>query len=486
MYARVSARGINSPPQIQMFDLAKKQEQTILPGAGGFSLSSDGKKMLVFQGGRLAILAPAPGSKPTPVPMDGMMTTISPREEWKQIFHDAWRIQRDFFYDPNMHGVDWDAVREQYAAMLEDCTTREDVAFVIGEMISEINVGHAYVRGAGDTEDEPRVNVGLLGCDFASKDGAIQIAKIYQGAVWDVDARGPLSQPGVDVSEGDYLLAVNGQKISGDSDPYAAFQGLAGKVTTLMVSDKPKLDDSARKIIVTPLGSEATLRYRAYIEANRKYVDEKTNGKVGYIYVPDTGVNGQNDLIRQFYGQTDKAALIIDERWNGGGQIPTRFIELLNRPVTNYWARRDGKDWKWPPDSHQGPKCMLINGLAGSGGDAFPAYFRQAGIGKLIGMRTWGGLVGISGNPTLIDGGAISAPTFAFYEKDGTWGIEGHGVDPDIEVVDDPAKMQNGNDPQLNTAIEHMLAEIKAHPYKAPARPAYPDRSGLGVTDADK
>jgi tricorn protease len=195
------------------------------------------------------------------------------------------------------------------------------------------------------------------------------------------------------------------------------------------------------------MASDRDLRYRAWIEHNRAYVAEKTAGRVGYIYVPNTGIDGQNDLFRQFYGQMDKAALIIDERWNGGGQIPTRFIELLNRPVTNYWARRDGMDWTWPPDSHQGPKCMLINGLAGSGGDAFPAYFRQAGLGKLIGTRTWGGLVGISGNPSLVDGGSVTAPTFAFYENDGTWGIEGHGVDPDIEILDDPARMTNGGDP---------------------------------------
>ena len=202
--------------------------------------------------------------------------------------------------------------------------------------------------------------------------------------------------------------------------------------------------------------------------------------------MPNTGRNGQNDLVRQFFGQLDKDALIVDERWNGGGQIPTRFIELLNRSNTNYWARRHGNDWPWPPDSHQGPKCMLINGLAGSGGDCFPYYFRQAGIGKLIGMRTWGGLVGISGNPGLIDGGGVTAPTFAFYENDGTWGIEGHGVDPDIEVIDDPALMIDGGDPQLDKAIEHMLAELRRNPHVAPKRPSYPDRSGMGVTDADK
>ena len=208
--------------------------------------------------------------------------------------------------------------------------------------------------------------------------------------------------------------------------------------------------------------------------ATANYVADKTDGRVGYIYVPDTGINGQNDLFRQFYGQIDRKALIIDERWNGGGQIPTRFIELLNRPATNYWAVRDGKDWEWPPDSHQGPKCMLINGLAGSGGDCFPYYFRERNIGKLIGMRTWGGLVGISGNPTLIDGGSITAPTFAFYELDGTWGVEGHGVDPDIEVIDDPALMADGADPQLDAAIKHLLGELERNPYRTARPPPLP------------
>ena len=282
------------------------------------------------------------------------------------------------------------------------------------------------------------------------------------------------------------MLAVNGTPLSTDHDPYAAFQGMAGKEVVLTVSSKPTMDDEAREVIVKTIGNEGTLRMRAWIEKNRKYVEEKTGGRVGYLYVPDTGVNGQNNLFRQFYGQALKDALIIDERWNGGGQIPTRFIELLNRPATNYWATRGKQDIHWPPDSHQGPKAMLINEDAGSGGDAFPHYFRQAGIGKLIGRRTWGGLVGISGNPALIDGGRISVPTFAFYDNDGTWGIEGHGVDPDIEVMDHPALMVDGGDPQLDAAIEHILGELENNAYQKPTRPAYPDRSGLGITEEDK
>jgi len=286
--------------------------------------------------------------------------------------------------------------------------------------------------------------------------------------------------------EGDYLLAVNGVPIDTSKDPWAAFQGMADRVVTITVNDQPVIDSNAREVAVRLLSSDSNLRYRAWVESKRAYVEQKTDGRVGYIYVPNTGTDGQNELVRQFFGQIGKDALIIDERWNGGGTIPTRFIELLTRPLTNYWARRDGNDWPWPPDAHFGPKCMLINGLAGSGGDAFPYYFRQAKLGKLIGTRTWGGLIGISGNPRLIDGGYTSAPTFAFYEKDGTWGIEGHGVEPDIEVIDDPALMVNGEDPQLDAAIQLMLDELKRNPYIPPKRPPYPDRRGMGIRAEDK
>ena len=385
-------------------------------------------------------------------------------------------MQRDYFYDPTMHGVDWAAVRDRYAKMLEDAASREDVTFIIGEMISELNVGHAYIRGFGGREDGPGGGdrgpaTGLLGVDFELKDGAYRITKILQGAAWDVDARSPLASVEGGVNVGDYVLAVNRTPVDATRDPWASFGSSAGRSTILTVSTEPKMSDKAREVIVQPIASETELRYRAWIEAKRKYVADKTGGKVGYIYVPDTGANGQNDLFRQYYGQHEIQALIVDERWNGGGQIPTRFIELAQSPGDQLLGVRDGKDWVWPTDSHQGPKCMLINGLAGSGGDAFPFYFKQAGLGKLIGTRTWGGLVGISGNPVFVDGGSVTAPTFAFYEKDGTWGIEGHGVDPDIEVIDDPAKMQGEGDPQLDAAIDHMLKELERIPFKkAPHR----------------
>lgn len=485
LFARFGEGGAN----VRLFDLEddKKEEKQVASG-GNFTLTPDGKHILVVRGNSSASIQKASsGASGKTVPTKNMMVSVNPLEEWRQLFTDAWRIQRDFFYAANMHGVDWQKIHDQYMAMIEHCASREDVTFVMGEMIAELNVGHAYLTSGGDGENaSPRVSVGMLGVDFEMHSGQYRISKIHEGAPWDSDARGPLSQPGVDAKVGDYLLAVNGVPMDTSKDPWAAFQGMAGQVINITLSETTELDENARDLTLTPLGSEYNLRYRSWIERNRNWVAEQTDNQVGYIHVPDTGVNGQNNLYRQIQGQLGKGALIIDERWNGGGQIPTRFIEMLNRPVTNYWATRDGKDWHWPPDSHQGPKCMLINGLSGSGGDAFPAYFKQAGLGKLIGTRTWGGLVGISGNPALIDGGSVSVPTFAYYENDGTWGIEGHGVEPDIEVVDDPALMQGGADPQLQAAVDLMKAELQSKPYAKPGRPAYPDRSGAGITAEDK
>jgi len=473
---------------VKIFDLKdeKKEVKSVMKSVPGFDISADGKKLLVFTKGNFAIVnAKAKQKVEKMISKKGLESQVNPRNEWKQIFTEAWRFERDFFYDPTMHGVDWNAVYKQYEPMLMDCVSRSDLSYVIREMISEMNVGHAYYRSSPEENSGPRRNVGLLGVEWKLNDGAFQIAEIIQGAPWDEDARGPLSQPGVKISQGDYILAVNGLPLDTAKDPWASFIGLGGKTVTLKVSKDAKGNES-RNVVVKLLSSEGNLKYRSWVEKRRKYVNTQTNGQVGYIYVPNTGIQGQNELVRQFYGQVGKEALIIDERWNGGGQIPTRFVELLNRPVANYWALRDGQDAQWPPDSHQGPKCMLINGLAGSGGDYFPFWFKAAGVGKLIGTRTWGGLVGYSGEPSLLDGAGVTVPTFAFYEKDGTWGIEGHGVDPDIEVIDDPASMQDGADPQLDRAIQEMLKEIKEHPYVRPNRPEYPKRDKMGITEADK
>ena len=462
---------------ILYFDLEEREEETILDNAGGFTVSADDKKMLVVSDRKFAIVDIKPKQKiEKPLDVSGLSMELDPVAEWSQIFNDAWRLERDFFYDPGMHGVDWDEMRKRYGALLPDVVTRWDLNFILGELIAELSASHAY-RGGGDSEAPQRSTVGLLGCDFALKDGAYRIARIVDGAPWDSEVRSPLNRPGIDVHEGDYLLAVNGKPIDTSKDPWAAFQGLGEKTVQLTVNDRPTMDGS-RQVLVDTLRSEFRLRNLAWIESNRLKVDEATGGRVGYIYVPDTGRGGQTELVRMFQGQYGKDALIIDERFNSGGQIPDRFIELLNRPLYNYWGVRDGEDWQWPPVASVGPKVMLINPWSGSGGDLFPWYFRQAGLGPLIGTTTWGGLIGISGAPNLIDGGVVTVPTFGIYSLDGEWIIENEGVKPDIEVVDDPALMVDGGDPQLERAIKEILKALETQPGPSRKKPGYPDRSG--------
>lgn len=505
LYLRTSG----GAPSLKIFDITADEpgEKTVLPICMGYDVSGDGKKLAAATPVGYAIVDTKAGQTAKPISID-LPKTVELKEEWRQLVTDAWRRHRDFFYVENMHGVDWDGVLEHYLPMVDDAVSREDVSYIIGEMIGELNVGHAYYWG-GDVDGEPSENVGLLGVDYSvaqatDDDGntvdGFRIDTIHEGAPWDSDARNPLRAQGIDIREGDVLTHVNGVAVDTEKDPWAMFIGTAGKETSLtFIVDRPeddskkeddKKDDeeasNERTVVIKPMGSETNLRFRGWVEHNRQYVEDASDGKIGYIYVPNTGVEGQNELFRQFYGQIGKEALLIDERWNGGGQIPNRFIELLNRPRTNYWYRRDGKDWPWPYASHQGPKAMLINGNAGSGGDMFPWLFKHHGIGKLIGTRTWGGLVGISGVPPLIDGGYTAVPNFGFYETDGTWGIEGHGVDPDIEVIADPSKMTDGRDPQLDAGVEHLLAEIERNPYTPPARPAEPVRTGIGIDEADK
>jgi tricorn protease len=302
----------------------------------------------------------------------------------------------------------------------------------------------------------------MLGVDFEVADGAYRIGKIVRGAPWDSEVRSPFDEPGVDVGEGDFILAVNGRPLDTSVDPYAAFQGLAGEVVELTVNDSASRD-GARTVLVDALDTQGEMRLRnlAWINSNRMKVQEATDGQVGYVYVPDTSVNGQNELVRQFTAQIDKVGMIIDERFNSGGQIPDRFVELLNRPALAYWDVRYGKSWQWPPVAHFGPQVMLINGWSGSGGDAFPDYFRKAGLGPLIGTRTWGGLIGVSGAPQLVDGGYVTVPTFRMYDPDGEWFKEGHGVDPDIEVPEDPSQLAKGTDPQLERAIREVLNSLE-------------------------
>jgi tricorn protease len=474
------------------YDIEDREEKIVISGIDGFEISADGKKIIYKSKSTYGIIDLAEGKDvgDGKISTDKLKTWVNPREEWQQIFNEAWRIERDYFYDPNMHGLDWKAIKKRYEMLLPYVVDREDLNYVIGEMIAELNASHTYVRG-GDTEDAQRISVGLLGCDFQldKEHNVYRISKIYGGAPWDAEVRSPLRQPAsmdpeepaVDVNEGDYLLAVNGQKPDTSEDPWAAFQGLAGEVVMLTISSKPdaNLTDpcQVRQVIIEPSYSEFRLRNLAWIESNRLKVQEATGNRAGYIYVPDTSRNGQNELVRQFTPQRDKEALIIDERFNSGGQIPDRFIELLNRPIYNYWARRDHHDWQTPFIAHTGPKVMLINGWSGSGGDAFPYYFRKAGLGPLVGTRTWGGLIGISGNPQLIDGGFVTAPTFGFWNTEGNWDVEGYGVDPDYKIENAPHEMVAGRDPQLEKAIEVILNTLEKQPPRKPRKPPYPDRS---------
>ena len=460
---------------VKYYDLVKREEKTIIDDADQYQVSANGEKILIYKAKNASVISFAPDQKmEKSMPLGDMNITIDPKAEWKQIFTDAWRFERDFFYDKNMHGVDWNAIRDRYAKMLDNAVTREDVNYVIGEMIAELSSSHSY-RGGGDLENGKRLDVGYLGADWEISNGHYRIQSIIQDAAWDVESRSPLSLSGSGVKEGDYILAVNGVPMDMTKEPYAAFQGLGGKTIELTVNSTPSMT-GAKKVVVKTMTSESRLRNLEWIENNRKRVDEATGGKVGYIYVPSTGINGQDELVRQFAAQIDKQALIVDERFNSGGQIPDRFIELLNRKPLAYWAVRDGKDWQWPPIANFGPKVMLINGWSGSGGDAFPDYFRKAGLGPLIGTRTWGGLIGISGSPQLIDGGVVTVPTFRMYDPDGQWFKEGHGVDPDIEVKENPGELARGKDPQLQKAIEQIQQMLKTEPYVKPEHPPYQKR----------
>ncbi|MCK4835142.1 MAG: PD40 domain-containing protein [Candidatus Aminicenantes bacterium] len=460
------------------YDIKDRKEQTVITGIDGYRLTYDKKKVLVTAKGKLAVLELKEKQKMEKiVPTAGLEIKLNPAQEWNQIFNDVWRLARDYFYDADMHGVDWAKVRDHYSRLLRNVVTRRDLNFVIGEMIAELNASHTY-RGGGDIETASTRKVGYLGINWTVDKKFYRVEEIIKGAVWDTEVRSPLSESGVKIKEGDYILAVNGIPLKSKQSPYAAFQGLEGHTVELTFNEKPTWSGAKKAVIKTlKLRQEMRLRHLNWIESNRKFVDKLSSGKVGYIYVRSTGIDGQNELVRQFRAQFHKDGLIIDERFNSGGQIPDRFIELLDRKPLAFWAVRDGATWQWPPVGHFGPKVMLINGWSGSGGDAFPDYFRKAGLGPLIGMRTWGGLIGITGAPRLIDGGGITIPTFRMYDPDGKWFKEGHGVDPDIEVVDHPTELARGTDPQLKRAVEEVLRLIKEKPPVRPKNPPREDRS---------
>ncbi|WP_343746488.1 PDZ domain-containing protein [Chitinophaga sp.] len=462
------------PSTLKYFDLENREEKDIIKDAGQYQVSADGKKILVT-GERYAIIDLGANQKVDKnLRINEMTMLLDPMQEWKQVFTDAWRVERDFFYDPYLHGVNWNEIKGKYNYILEGARTREEVNFVIGEMIAELNASHAYVFG-GDFETQRQMNVGYLGADWEADGKFYKIKRIVRGADWDAEARSPLDEPGINIPEGAYILAVNGVPLTTVAEPFNAFQGLAGKAVELTYNSRPSFD-GAKTAVVKTMSNEYRLRHLAWIESNRKHVAEATNNQVGYIFVPSTGIDGQDELVRQFTAQWNKAALVIDERFNNGGQIPDRFIEILNRKPVSYFANRGGVPTSTPPIGNFGPKVMLINGWSGSGGDAFPDYFRRTGLGKLIGTRTWGGLIGYSEGFTLIDGGEITAPSMRMFYPDGTWFREGHGVDPDILVDENLGDMAKGIDPQLERAITEIKSLLQTKGYKAPALPPYENR----------
>ncbi len=459
------------------FDLKKREETVLVEKADGYSLSADGKK-LVYRLKDTATVIPAT-SKAEPgkgkVALEGLQVAIEPRQEWAQILDEVWRINRDYFYAPNMHGADWRAMKQKYAAFLPDLATRSDLNRVIQWMCSELAVGH-HRGGGGDLPDTGKaVPGGLLGADLAVSNGRYQFTKIFGGLNWNPELRSPLTEPGVNVKVGDYLLAVNGRDLKAPENLHARLENTAGKLVELTVGRDPSGKD-ARPVTVVPVGSEAALRNRDWVEGNLQKVHAATEGRVAYVYVPNTTVLGHTYFKRYFYPQAQKDAVIIDERYNGGGQVADYYIDLLRRPFIAMWAMRYGQDLKSPQASIQGPKVMLVDETAGSGGDLLPWMFRKFGLGPLVGRPTWGGLVGILGFPTLMDGGNITAPNLAIWTEKG-WVVENEGVAPDIEVEQLPKDVIAGRDPQLEKAIELMKAELKNHPPQKLTRPPFPVRT---------
>ncbi|MDB5231117.1 MAG: Periplasmic protease [Chitinophagaceae bacterium] len=482
LYMRYANSGAGqAPASLNYYDIETRTEKTILAGVQGFSLSHDGKNLLVRTPQGFSIIKPAADQRPDKMLRTAEMETIvHPKEEWTQIFNDTWRSYRDFFYDPNMHQVDWNAMRKQYSALLDNAITRWDVNNIMQEMASELSAGHTYVSG-GDLEI-PRTRVhGFLGIDWALDNNAYQVKRIVHPAAWDNEVRSPLEATGVNIKEGDYILSVNGRTLDTNLDPYAMFEGLSGKAVALRVNSKPVLE-GAREVIVKTLTpqQEGRLRNLEWIESNRKKVEELSNGDIGYMYMPNTGGDGQTELMRQFYAQIDKKGFIIDERFNAGGQLGDRFLEMLNRPAVYNIAWRNAGITQSPQKGNDAPKVMLINGWAGSGGDAFPWGFQQMKMGPIVGERTLGILVGPATGHQLMDGGGITVPDGRLFGADGKWFAEGYGIKPEIEIWDDPAQLAKGNDPQLIRAVQEAMKLVKDKPRILYPRPKFEDRSAKG------
>ncbi len=462
---------------LHRYDISERESSVYMSGVGSYEISSNGTKLIYSANGQYGIVAtdgsPSPGDGA--LSMSGMQVYVNPAQEWRQIYTDAWRLERDYFYDPGMHGLEWRTIYDKYLPFIEHVGHRSDLTFLIGEMIGELVVGHAYV-GGGDEPDVESVNVGLLGADYTIHRNRYRFERIYSGLNWNPSLRAPLTEPGVDIEPGDYLIAVNGIELTADMNIYSLFQNLAEHRVVLTVNDHPN-DNNARTVTVVPTSSESGLRFRAWVENNRRIVEEATDGRVAYVYMPNTAWAGYTSFNRYYFAQVDHDAVIVDERWNGGGSAADYIVDMLDRPLLNWWVTREGLPWVTPMASIFGPKVMIINESAGSGGDAMPAYFRRRGLGQIIGKRTWGGLVGISGSPTLMDNGYVTVPSFGIVNPDSEWEIENEGVSPDIEVEYDPVSVINGVDPQLQRSIEVILQELESNPPPVLDPPEFPRRA---------
>jgi tricorn protease len=467
------------------FTLEKRQPETVLSNVSAFTVSADGSKVLYARKGGWTIV-PADDLKPgsdaagKPLKLDNMETVIDPRAEWRQIYHETWRIERDFLYDPNHHGLNIPKIEAKYKPYLNGLASRSEFSYLSTEMLGEITIGHMFIRGPYQPDNGPKT--GLLGADYKVENGRYRIAKIFGGQNWTPGLASPLTLPGVSVREGEYLLAVNGRELHATDNLYQFFDGTAGEQTVLHVGPEPGGKD-ARDVTVVPIDSEDGLRNLDWIEANRRKVNELSGGKVAYVYMPNTEGAGYNSFNRYFYAQLDKQALVLDERWNEGGYIADYVVDVLKRVPLSGAISRDGKPVHDPVGAIFGPKVMLINQNSGSGGDAMPWYFKKAGIGQLVGTRTWGGLVGIGGYPRLLDGGSVTAPSYAIYGIHGNWEVENHGIAPDITVEQLPKDVAAGHDRQLEIGVQRVLDELKAHPVPeipVPAYPNYHQNDGLG------
>jgi tricorn protease len=470
-----------APVAVTRFDLKKRKTERFLDKIDGpgplatFLTSFEGNKVFYQKDKKWFIVSAddAPKEGDGALKPNGLEVWVDPRAEWRQMYHEVWRVERDFLYDANAHGLDLAAAEKLYARFVDGIAGRDDLNVLFGEMLSNLVLGHVRTPG-GAVPRQERVNVGLLGADYVVEDGHYRIAKILAGENWNPKLKAPLTGPGVDVKEGEYLLAVNGQELRGDDDVSRLFLGRAGRQTILTVGPKPTLTGS-RHVTVVPVGSEGALRLRGWMEASKKKVDELSGGRVGYVFIPDTHAFGYANFNRYYFSQVGKDAVVLDERFNHGGLIADYIIDVLKQQPIMGAATREGEDTILPLMAIFGPKVMIANQVSGSGGDALPWLFKKAGLGPLVGVRTWGGLVGVGGYPRLIDGGHVTAPRWALYGTTGQWEVENHGIAPDVEVEQDPALVREGHDPQLEKAVQLALDALAKTPPVKLARPAYPN-----------